>query len=152
MLWLGQTGARGGGGVAGSRLPRRRLASVGQTWPSGLHLGRGQALEVERDTANSSRGLRRLIRVWVGAPHDRGGAGSRWQGERARAEGEGKRERAQRDTYHPRVLRRRLETGDWRHRGGIGVAQGSVDGGAALGSSGGMAVQGHGGAGRGSGG
>jgi hypothetical protein len=44
-------------------LPRRRLAGVGPTWPSGLHLGRGQALEVEHDAVNSSRRSRRRIRA-----------------------------------------------------------------------------------------
>jgi hypothetical protein len=58
----------------GARSPRRRQAEVGQTWPSRLHLGRDQALEVEHDTVNSSRRSRWRIRARIGAPLGEGGA------------------------------------------------------------------------------
>jgi hypothetical protein len=58
--------------VTGARSPQR-LAGVGQTWPSELHLGRDQALEVEHDVVNSSRCSRRRIRARIGAPHGEGG-------------------------------------------------------------------------------
>jgi hypothetical protein len=44
-------------------LPWRRLAGVGQTWPSGLHLGRGQALEMEHNAVNTSGRSRRLAKA-----------------------------------------------------------------------------------------
>jgi hypothetical protein len=110
-------------------LPWRRLAGVGQTWPSGLHLGRDQALEVEHDAVNSFRRSRRLNTARVGAPHGGGGTGSRRQGGRARAEGDRKGAGVRRVPYHPWKLRRRLAAEDWRCWSGIAAAQGSVGGG-----------------------
>jgi hypothetical protein len=70
-------------------LPRRRLAGVGQTWPSGLHLGRGQALEIEHDAVDSSRRSRRLTRARVGAAHGEGGAAHSGEGDALAQKGKG---------------------------------------------------------------
>jgi hypothetical protein len=78
----------------------------------------------------------RRIGARVGAPHGEGGSGSRRQGERSHTEGERKGKGARRDPYHARKLLRRPAVGDWRRRGGIATARGSVDGGAVLGPSG----------------
>jgi hypothetical protein len=131
--------------VAGARLPRRRFTGDGRSWPSGLHPGGGQALEVEHDVVNSSRRSRRRIRARVGAPHGEGGSGSRRQGGRARAEGERKGEGARRDPYHPRVLRRQLAVEDWWRRGEIVAAQWFGRRRRCPRLSGGTAAQGHGG-------
>jgi hypothetical protein len=97
-------GARSGGVVTGVQTPRRRLAGVGQIWSSRLHLGRGQALEVEHDAVNTSRRSRRLAKARVGAPHGEGGAGSRHRGKLACAEGKEKGEGARHGPYHSRML------------------------------------------------
>jgi hypothetical protein len=95
----------------------RRLAGDGRSLPFEPHFERDQALEVERDTVNTSRHSRKLIRARVGAPHGEGGAGSRHRGKLARAEGKEKGEGARHGPYHPRVLRRRLEAEDRWCRG-----------------------------------
>jgi hypothetical protein len=105
-------------------LPWRQLAGDGRSRPSGPHFGRDQALEVERDTVNTSRHSRKLIRARVGAPHGEGGAGSRHRGKLARAEGKEKGEGAWRGPYHHRVLQRRLEAEDRGCRGRIVAVQG----------------------------
>jgi hypothetical protein len=91
--------------ATGARLPRRRLAGAGQTWPSGLGFGRHQVLEIERDAGNPSRGLGRLIRARVGDLHGEGGSGSRRQVGRARTEGDREGKGARRAPYLAGVLR-----------------------------------------------
>jgi hypothetical protein len=71
-LRLGQTGARSGGVVDGVRSPRRRLAGVGRSRPSGLHFERGLAREDARSTRNSPG---RLARVCGGCNVSRHGMG-----------------------------------------------------------------------------
>jgi hypothetical protein len=137
-LWLRTTVSRSGGSdqrewgrgvwaaaMARRRaLPWRRLTGDGRSRPSGPHFERDQALEVERDTVNTSRHSRKLIRAWVGAPNGEGGAGSRHRGKLARADGKEKGEGARRGPYHLRVLRRRLEAEDRWCRGRIAAVQG----------------------------
>jgi hypothetical protein len=74
--------------ATGARLPRRRLAGDGRSWPSGLHPGRDQVLEVEHDMGNSSRRSGRRTRARVGDPHGEGGSGRRTR-RRARVPGSG---------------------------------------------------------------
>jgi hypothetical protein len=64
--------ARAAEGVAGARLPRRCFAGAGLSWPSGLHPGRGLALEIEHNAVNTSRCSRKLISARIRAPHGGG--------------------------------------------------------------------------------
>jgi hypothetical protein len=68
----GQMGARGGGAVAGIWFPRRRLAGVGRSRPSGLGFGRGLAREEARGTRNTPEWL---ARVCIGCGGALGGGG-----------------------------------------------------------------------------
>jgi hypothetical protein len=80
-------GARPAAIARRSSSPRRRLAGLGRSRPSGLHPGRDQVLENAGGTRNPSRRSARRIGARGGAPRGGGGSGYGGQGD-AHAEGE----------------------------------------------------------------
>jgi hypothetical protein len=84
----GVLGARVAAGVAGDDSPRRRYAGDGQSWPSGLHPGRGQAREDAGGTCNAPERSAWWIGAQVGDPHGEGDSG---HGGKVKAHAEGER-------------------------------------------------------------